>query len=181
MRLSRKVNGIALFLTLAIALPAIGQQKPSVELGGQILGVTTLLESGERLTVIGLPGAGLTGQSMLYASFFPSEALIVEPEFSFWSLSSDGETLSVLSLTGQLAYLFNGAARSSPYVSGHASVLRLSGDGDSDSTTGAGAGLGFRGIVRQYFSFRIEGRYRRWFDSDTNELSLLLTFGGIFQ
>ena len=92
----------------------------------------------DNVVSVGIPGGGLLGQSMVFASFFPRPKMAVEPQLNFSRVSSDGESVTVLGLEGRVAYLFAGAQTNSPYVSGHGALLRTSFD-ESQTRIGASA------------------------------------------
>jgi len=113
------------FATVGVLLLAgrstLAAQAPrtTAEIGTSV-GVTILSQSGfNTQTHIGVPG-GVGPISvfspMLYASFFASPSLMVEPQVSFSSTSSGGTTDTFFWFAGQVAYLFTPHQTGSPYL-----------------------------------------------------------------
>ena len=55
--------------------------------------------------------------------------------------------------------------------------MRASDGYDSDTDFSAGAGLGFQLRLGPAFVMRVEARYRRWFDDQVDDYSLLFGLG----
>ena len=79
-------------LVVGLLAPGItlAQNQPVAEIGTN-LGVTIQNASGNTLTLVGVPGEGILGQSTLYATFFAGEAVMVEPQLAFNILASGGD------------------------------------------------------------------------------------------
>ena len=163
--------------------PAAAQEKPSLEIGAQLLSFSFLKNKGEGgLTTINNPGTGIFSQPSIYASLFLLNKLAFEPQLAFNSVSVDDESVTLLGLGGRFAYLFRGAAsNSSPYFSADAAIVRASASSDfgddAESQFGAGMSIGYRAVVQDRMALRFETRYKRWFESNTNETILMLSFG----
>ena len=166
--------GIATAVSLAFGSLVTAQERPGAEIGTS-LGVTILSGGGESVTHFGIPGTGIFGQPTMYVTI-PSGPLLLEPQIAFNIFSSDGETATTVGLGGQVGYAFQGAAVNSAYIAGSGAFQSLSGGGDSESDFGAGAALGYRIMLGTSGVMRVEGRFRRWFDSELNEFALALGF-----
>jgi hypothetical protein len=165
----------------ALLLPAAGQAQ-----GGTTIEVGTgmgasILANGGTLTHVGAPGAGLAGQAPLYASFIMSGGLVIQPELSLNLLSGGGETLTTLGLATQVGHLFSGPGGNSAYAAASAAVQHASVAGTSDSEFALGGRIGYRVPIRQAFAITMEAGYRRWLDSDLNEITMALRLGGILS
>jgi hypothetical protein len=173
----KKLAAVLAMAALLVPAAVQAQGETTIEIGTGI--GASILANGGTLTHIGAPGAGIVGQAPLYASFFFGRGMMVQPEMSLNILSGGGETLTILGFAGQLGYLFSGPAMNSPYVALSGALQYASGGGDSDSEFAAGARLGYRVRVNQGFAVSLEGGYRRWFDSDLNEITIAIRLGGI--
>jgi len=167
--------------TLAAQVP-----KTTAEIGTSV-GVTILSQSGfNTQTHIGVPG-GVGPISvfspMLYASFFASPSLMVEPQVSFSSTSSGGTTDTFFWFAGQVAYLFTPHQTGSPYLAVNGAFQTASETGSTSvSGPGFGGAVGYRFKVKSSLAIRLDGRYRRWFSdfADLNEIGFSLGLGAIF-
>ena len=149
---------------------------------GTLFGLSHLSSGIYGGTWIGVPAPtwNIIGNSSLYISWFPSEKLSIGPEFSFGSTSYsyDSSTFSTLYLGGRGAFFPQGNAMSGLYLLGHSAMLLVGEDKDDfEGHFFAGAGLGYQWRVGPAFVLRAEGRYRRWFDDEVNEFSLMLGLG----
>jgi hypothetical protein len=171
----------AVLVALVLPTAAVAQGKPVVEIGTN-LGLTIEKAHGETLTVFGVPGQGLLGQPTMYASFFAGRKMLVEPQLALRMVHVDGETFTTLGLGGQLAYLTRGSAVNSPFLAGTLGFQSSSGgSGGSDSDFGLGAKIGYRTILGSSVGLRFEAGYRRWFDSELNEITIGIGIGGIIH
>lgn len=166
--------------TVALTLfqaPGAAQGRPVVELGTHA-GVT-IVNNGGSVTLFRIPGKGILGQPTIYGTILLGAGLQIEPQIALNLASSDGETVTTVGLAGQVGYAVAGHATNSPFFFGTAAFQSVSGGGFSDSEFGAGAGLGYRLLVGDHFSVRFDGHYRRWFDSEVNEIAFGIGFGGV--
>jgi hypothetical protein len=167
-------------VTTLFLVPTIAraQSGTTIEIGTGV--GASILTDGGTLTLIGAPGAGIVGQAPLYASFFFGRGMMVQPEMSLNILTGEGSTLTTLGFAAQVGYLFSGAGVNSPYVALSGALQYVTASGfDSDSEFGAGARFGYRVRVNQGFAVSLEGGFRRWFDSDLNEITIGIRLGGI--
>ncbi|HEV2751824.1 MAG TPA: outer membrane beta-barrel protein [Gemmatimonadales bacterium] len=174
----------AAFLVLtcfAVATSAAQATQSEVEIGTS-LGVTTYSRSGSSsVTVIGVPaGVGPAAQPSIYATFFVTPSVMIEPQLSFAHLSGSGSSTTMVDLGAQLGYLVTPSERSSPYVAANVAWQTIS-DVSSFHGVGVGGALGYRARIGRGFAVRFEARYRHWmgdFDG-LNEIGFGIGLGGI--
>lgn len=176
---------VVLAVSLAAALPAGPARAQSTEVGF-LSGLSVFTAEGrDALTSFSAPGSGFvlpTGG--LYATFFPTPRLAVEPQVGFLVLSSGGNTEWLGSFGGQVAYHTRGGARSSPYFGGNASWVR---DIDEDDNFTLGGVVGYRFVLPPGLGLRVEAGYRRWFTGgddgfdpvDFNQFTVSVGVGGL--
>ena len=174
----------AVAVTAAITLlgsTAYAQDAATVELG-TMLGASIYSQGGETVTRIAVPGNGVGilstvgAGSTLYTTFF-SGGVMVQPALGFSVLSGSGETITIIGLEGHLGYAFAGAGANSFYVSAHPAFAYASFSGSSDSEFGAGFRIGYRLLAATSLAIRFEAGYRRWFDTDINEITIGMALG----
>jgi hypothetical protein len=160
------------------------EQKPSAEIGTS-LGVTLLTAGGNTITTVGIPvDAGplpLFARPALYATFFPSRSLLIEPQLAFTNISGGGGgSFTMFLLVAQAGYLFTPTQRHSPYLGANVAFSTISANGALNGL-GLGAAVGYRFRVGTGFAIRIEGHYRRWLNDydGLNEIGVVLGLGGI--
>ena len=113
----------------------------------------------------------------LYVLWFPSEKLSIGPEFSFGNASSDGDGITSLYLGGRSTFSLGTNTMSGPYLLGLGALVTVSSDGESETDFSAGAGLGYRWCLGSALVLRAEGQYRRWFNEEVNDVSLIVGLG----
>ena len=139
------------------------------------------------LTHTGVPGPGPTifvhpawrphYIPSLYVFWFPSGKLTVGPEFSFGHISNDGSGVTTLHLGWRAANHLRSNTVSGAYVLTQVALATVSGDSGSETDFSAGGGLGYQWRLGSALVLRAEGGYRRWFDGEVNDFSLLLGLG----
>ena len=176
---------VALFLAGAVAAQGKPSAKPSPEVG-TMAGVTIVSQSGFSTTThFGIPG-GIgpvsTFSPMLYATFFASPSVMVEPQVAFSTTSGGGESATFFTFIGQIGYLFNPNASGSAYVAANGAFETANAGAGTVSGPGFGAALGYRFKVKSSLAMRLDGRYRRWFSDfkDVNEIGFSLGLGALF-
>ncbi len=182
----RQILALITALSFAGAIAA-AQEKPTAEVGTSV-GVTILTQSGQSsITHVGVPaGAGPIApfSPMVYASFFATPEVLVEPQVSFSSTSSGGTTTTFFFFAAQVGYLFTPAQKGSPYVAVNGAFQTVSPGGGASSSNGPAVGgeVGYRFKVRNSVAVRVNGHYRRWFSDfkDMNEIGFALGLGAIF-
>jgi hypothetical protein len=164
---------------LFAALPLHAQEPTKFEIGTH-LGASILIPSeGSTETVIGIPGAGTAAGLFppLYLTIY-TQHVMIEPQIAFFYESSGSNGLINAAL--QLGYLVNKESKGSPYFAGHFLTVNAFGNGGSTEWA-AGASLGYRQLVRDALALRVEARYRRYFESDLNDIGLLIGIGAAFH
>ena len=147
---------------------------------GTLFGLSVLSPGDDATTLVAVPGVpgGVIGNPSVVLSWFPTEQLSLGPEFSLGRFSIDEDSFSSLYLGVRGAHLPRGAAADGPYLLGHAALWVVDGSGtESDTDFAAGAGVGYQRRLGPALVLRTEGRYRRWFDVEENDFSLLLGLG----
>ncbi len=162
-------------LTLATAVMVPTYAAAQVEIGTRAAGVDILVNGGT-LTGVSIPGGGIFLGPTAYLMFFPSPNIMVGPEIAFNVLSDGGNTLTRIGAAGWLGYLFTPTGNSD-YLAGNIALQYVSLGGNSDTEFAAGGALGYRAEVIQHVAVGVEGGYRRWFDSDINEIVISLKLG----
>lgn len=169
------MRAVSFLLALVVASGSIqAQQQPRVELGTTLGATISIPDGGDAEVFIGAPAGGtLFGLPSFYLTVFPSPAFMLEPQVYF-AYSSATES-AVFSGIVQLGYLLNAAAPGSGYLAVHGGVFATEG-----LNSGAvGAGIGYRRLVRDVLTVRMEARYRRWLCDfcDLNDVAALLGIG----
>ena len=176
---------VALLLASAVAAQGKLSPKPSAEVG-TMLGVTIVSQSGfSTSTHVGVPGGigpAPLFSPMLYATFFASPSVMVEPQLAFSTTSGGGESATFFTFVGQIGYLFTPSASGSAYVAANGAFQTANAGGGTVSGPGFGAALGYRFKVKSSLAIRLDGRYRRWFSDfkDVNEIGFGLGLGALF-
>lgn len=133
------------------------------------------------MAVPGSPTSGILGNPSLYVSWFPSGNLSVGPEINVGRSSGSAVRTTSLNLGGRALFTLRDNAVSGPYLLCNGAVLVLDVDereAEADFSAGAGAGYQLR-LGSGYF-VRAEGQYRRWFDDEVNDFSILMGLGARF-
>lgn len=166
----------------ALVVPAIAaaQGKPMVEVGTH-LGVTIQSVSGSSLTHFGAPGQGILGQPTIYATVFAGDALMLEPQVALNIISGGGSTVTSVGLGADIGYLLKGPTTNSPFIAASGAFQSVSGGGSSTSDEAVGAKVGYRILIGSSVGVRVEAGYRRWFDSDINEITAGIGIGGVIH
>ncbi len=173
----RRVNLAVLLVAVASVNTAGAQQEPIIELG-TTLGVS-ILDAGGSVTFFGVPGAGLLGQGTLYGTIMAGSSVMVEPQLALNIISSSGSTATTVGIGGNVGFALSGVATNSFYIAGSGAFQSVSGGGSSNSDFAAGGEVGYRIVVKGSLGIRFLGRFRRWFDSELNEITFGVGVGGI--
>jgi len=162
-----------------LAIPSYAAAQPKAEVGGSLAGIMIGLGDNDE-TVFGVPSAtfGLATPGV-YASFFTSPNLAVEPQLGLVVASSGGHSSHVLSAAAQVDYFLNGVTENSLYGLVAAGVLDVSGDTSSPKSLSFGAG--YRMPVGGRLVFRVDGRFSHFTAGAGNALSFGLSIGGLFN
>ena len=169
-------------ITLApCALHAGEVEDRKAEVGVGIVGVAVYTQDGETITTVGAPNGTFFTPAAVYASFFVSPRLALEPQLGLVYFSGDDSSFHVATFAGQVDYFFKGKQRPSPYIFGRGSLLNAGGEGESDTSWSAGGGLGYRipvgGRALLRFEGRFDHRFEQEFDSGANTFSVSVSLG----
>ena len=168
-----------LALSALISSNSFAQDKRFVEVG-TAFGVTlSIPDDGDTEVFAGVPGAGtFIGFPSLYATFFATPALMIEPQLYFYYSSLDEEAL--ISPMLQLGYLFKPEANASPYVAINGGGFFFT-EGGASNSGAVGAAVGYRFSLSSGAAFRTELLYRRWLGEywEFSDLSLRLGLGAV--
>lgn len=167
---------VAALALLVLAAPLHGQEPTSIEIGTHV-GATVAFGGGATSWSAGIPAPGTAiplAWPALYATFFATPQLMVEPQVGFGWNDDIGEATVLANLA--LGWLANPLATASPYFGVNGGWTTWYGDVKSGLL---GAHVGMRTLVKQHLSIRFEGRYRRWLCSgcDLNEAALTIGLG----
>ena len=164
--------------------PAMGTEEMATGIEiGTLFGLSHLSSNGDGITTIGVPSAPFAffGNPSLYVLWFPNEQLAIGPEFSFGRSSENGIGITSLYLGGRGAFSLRTNKMSGPYILGLGALATVATDGtefdDSETDFSAGAGLGYQWCLGSALVLRAEGQYRRWFNEEINDLSLIVGLG----
>ncbi len=179
--MATRLRSIALSLALlAVTSPAAAQGIRRVEVGASLVNLMIVFpEQGDRSVLFGIPSGsyGLLSPSV-YAAFFATPQVAIEPQAGLLIVSTAGTTNHVVNIAGQVDYFLNGSDVSSPYVFGTVGLVMIS---NSDTTPKQiGGGAGYRILVGDRLVLRIDGRYTHFTAGEGNALGFNLSLGGIF-
>jgi hypothetical protein len=163
------------------ALSAQEAEDRKAEVGVGMVGLSVYSTGSETVTVVGAPHATFFAPATIYASFFVSRRLALEPQAGVIFLSQNGGSYHLATFAGQVDYFFKDRQRSSPYVFGRGSLTTIGGDEESDTSSSLGGGLGYRFPVGGRALLRVEGRFdhrfEQEFESSVNTFSLSFSLG----
>jgi hypothetical protein len=163
------------------ALHAGEAEDRKAELGVGIVGVSVYSQEGETVTTLGAPNGSFFAPASVYASFFVTPRLALEPQLGVVYVSGGDSSFHIATFAGQVDYFFKGRERPSPYVFGRGSLITAGGEGDSDTSSSFGGGLGYRFPVGGRALLRLEGRFDHRlesdFDSGANIFSVAVSLG----
>jgi hypothetical protein len=163
------------------AVPALAQDNQRVEIGSSLASVlVTLPEHGTHTTMLGVPtaGFGLVNPSV-YASIFVHPRVSIEPQLGLFVMSDKESTEHWVNFFGNLNYFAGDTKKSTPFVFVGAGIIDMSGE-NSDAVKAMDAGAGYRFRAGDRLTFRLDGRYTHFFESNGNMVSFTLSIGGLF-
>ena len=148
---------------------------------GTRFGISRVSSDDDSIVMMAVPGSptsGVLGNPSLYVSWFPSARMSVGPEINVGRSSGSAVGITSLNLGGRALFSLHDNAGSGPYLLCHGAVLVLDvNERESETDFAAGSGVGYRLRLGASFILRAEGQYRRWFDDEVNDFSLLVGFG----
>jgi hypothetical protein len=173
-------GAIAASLMAAVA-PASAQSSKGVELGASLMNLSVVKPDGGRSTqtLFGMPSGmlGISGPGV-YATFFVSQHIGIEPQAALWFRSVGANSSHVVNIAGQLDYFTAGHAESSPFIFASVGVIDFS-DAPTNPKT-VGAGLGYRKRMGGRLCIRVDGRYNHLTDDGGNMFAFNVSIGGLF-
>ncbi|MDE2997528.1 MAG: hypothetical protein OXU79_00445 [Gemmatimonadota bacterium] len=126
----------------------------------------------------GSPTSGVLGNPSIYLSWFPSARMSVGPEINIGRSSGSTIRTTSLNLGGRALFSLRDNADSGPYLLCNGAVLVLDvNEREAEADFSAGGGVGYQLRAGAAFLLRAEGQYRRWFDDEVNDFSLLVGLG----
>ena len=172
------IVGTILLGGLVLAGSAAPASNP-IELGA-MLGGGIYFTSGQTIYSFGAPGApigvGITSTSSVYATFFASRSVMVEPQMGFSLLHAQGSTYTEERFAEQIGFLLSADRTGSPYLA--ANFAQAFGK-DQDASVGIGGGIGYHTVCRGGLAVRFEAQYRRWLSNGGyNEIRAGIGLGG---
>jgi hypothetical protein len=176
MRLALARTLAAVVLVAGFSAPALAQ----VEVGASLVGVSFLKEDGGgTVTAIGSPTASLVGLFTpgTYVTVFFTPHLAAEGTVGFLSLSSEGDSVHVVTAGGQIDWFMKGERASSPYIFGGVGVMHAT---DSGAVETYSAGGGYRVKFGDRLAMRLQGRYTRVGSDGGNVFDFSVSIGGLF-
>ncbi len=148
---------------------------------GTRFGISRISSDDDSIVMIAVPGSptsGVLGNPSLYVSWFPSANLSVGPEINIGRSSGSTVGTTSLNLGGRALFSLQDNAVSGPYLLCQGAVLVLDVDKrDSETDFSAGGGVGYQLRPGATLVVRAEGQYRRWFDDEVNDFSILIGLG----
>jgi hypothetical protein len=189
------MRAIVRLVTAALVFPlaaaaqnaAPATQSPEPEIGFRA-GISRVTEPGgsgfpdQTLTVITVPSTSLFFANGIFATFFLSPRVAIQPQFGLLRQSDDNSSSTLTFLAFQPELFFNPGGTGG-YAFGQVGVLRSSssfdgGGSDSENNTTFGVGIGYRSVIRRSLALRYEARLRRLNDADggdpLTEIGLML-------
>lgn len=173
---------VAVLLALGASVGA-AQQK-ATELTAGVIGFSYTTCSGcDGVSIISTGGAengvfsGLGGGTIA-AGFYLSPGLAIEPTVSFSTLSSGGESLTILGLGAAVPFYFaKGWGRKGPYLAPRVTYNSISGGGSSATQFSAGAAIGTKVPLNDMAALRLQATFDNGFES--SDVSSTKVFGAL--
>ena len=160
---------------------------------GTLFGIARSSEEFESRTTIQMPGGPLLGGfgpisslPAFYVSWFPSERVAFGPEVTFGSFTDADDSFTSLLLGCRAAFFLRSSStlrrpkdesRGAHYILGQGSLWNIRSGSDSETDFSAGLGLGRLWRIGPALILRMEAQYRRWFDAELNNFSLVFGLG----
>jgi hypothetical protein len=166
---------------MAAVPPASAQSSKGVELGASLMNLSIVKPTGGGSTqkLFGMPTGTLgIGGPGVYATFFATRHIGIEPQATLLVLSVGGDSSHVVNIAGQLDYFTAGHAVSSPFLFASAGVIDISAMSTNPKTVGAG--LGYRWRMGGRLCIRVDGRYNHLTDDGGNMVAFNVSIGGLF-
>ena len=178
------VNDFSLFLGLGARTGGGGEVRniagPLYEIGTRF-GISRISSDDDSIVMMAAPGSptsGVLGNPSLYVAWFPGASMSVGPEINIGRSSGSTIRTTSLNLGGRAMFSLKDNTVSGPYLLCNGAVLVLDvDDREAEADFSAGGGLGYQIRAGAAFVMRAEAQYRRWFDDEVNDFSLLVGLG----
>ena len=178
------VNEFSLLMGLGARPGRVREKRPGpvgeYEVGTRF-GISRISSDDDSILMMAAPGSptsGALGNPSLYVSWFPGARMSVGPEINVGRSSGAAIGATSLNLGGRALFFLKNNTGSGAYLLCNGAVLVLDVDereAEADFSAGGGAGYQFRAGAA--FVVRAEAQYRRWFDDEVNDFSLLVGLG----
>ena len=173
------VRSLSVAFALSVgAVPALAQDNQRVEVGSSITSVIVMFpEHGSHSTLLGVPtaGFGLVNPSV-FASIFVHPQVSIEPEVGLMVMSGGGHTDHWVNFFGNLNYFVGDTKKSTPFIFAGGGVIDMT---DEKAIKAIDGGAGYRFRLGDRLTFRLDGRYTHFFESNGNMVSFTLAIGGL--
>ena len=182
---------IAVGLGLALLAKPASAQKPGVELGVQLVGVSMIdpSGSGNNLTTFNIGGAtfggaGFGGGSLVTGAFYVSDMIAIEPGVAFGYVKPEGSSNSfdILNLqVGVPIYLKRGYGKDGGlFVDPFFGMNRVSSGGTSSTQNHFGANVGTKLKLSSNVFWRLQAGIDMGLENKTDGIPKTTSFGGAF-
>lgn len=174
---ARLFSALACVAALLLATSSVSYADDQVEIGTTLVSLSAGLGDNDSST-LSLPGSTFAvGSPGIYASFFLTPQVSVEPQLGLVFASTRGNSSHWLNVNGQVNYFVDGTKQPSAYVFGLMGVTDLTG---GPSPLNVGLGVGYRIPSSGRLVFRLDARFQHLTDGYGNLLGLGLSLGGLF-
>ncbi len=148
---------------------------------GTRFGISRISSDDDSIVMMAVPGSptsGVLGNPSIFISWFPSANMSGGPEINVGRSSGSAVETTSLNFGGRALFTLRDNAVSGPYLLCNGAVLVLDVDErEAEADFSAGGGVGYQVYLGPAFVVRAEGQYRRWFDDEVNDFSLLIGIG----
>lgn len=168
-------------VTLTTAAGASAQDSRRIELGSSLVNLSIMkpASGGRTETLLGVPsGTFGIGRPGVYATFFATENIGIEPQLTLFVVSGAGGTNHAVNFAGQFDYFTKGISESSLFVFGSIGIADISRSPVHPKMIGVG--LGYRAVMGGRLAVRFDGRYNHITDNGGNMVAFSFSIGGLF-
>lgn len=165
-------------LLVAIAASPARAQTRTFEVGASLASLAVGFGEND-VTTFGVPSGGFgVINPGLYVSIFVQPRIAIEPQIGLIVASSQGESVHLLNMAGQVNYFLGETSGDAPYVFGTLGVVSTSGEESNHASIGGGAG--YRVMMGGRLTFRFDGRLTHFTGGAGNVLTFSVSIGGLF-
>jgi hypothetical protein len=171
-----------ILLAVIFSIGASSMAHAQVEVGSSLarlsIGDAPLADYDTNYTALSLPSAvGIDFQPGVYAAFFVTPHVAVEPQMSLVWQHGGGMSSHALNLAGQADYFLGGSNRSSPFVLGAVGLVDYGGNRTPKTVAG---GVGYRWRLGDRLTVRTDGRFTHVTLGGGTAFTFSLSIGGLF-